>query len=163
MTSDNDSKEFVSVKKITVTMSVTPEQYSLVKKWSEMVPTLYMLDICVVGATKLNNSMLKRMERKAKLVNHLRNLDRENNGFSYLIKNITIASKGVSHEKCYELFYKLTHCVYFSSSLHNFFLPKLLKKGHCNRNISNILYLLLLSYRRFLARFAFLYICPFHS
>ena len=84
MTSDNDSKEFVSAKKTTVTMSVTPEQYSLVKKWSEMVPTLYMLDICVVGATKLNSSVLKRMERKAKLVNHLRNLDRENNGFSYL-------------------------------------------------------------------------------
>ncbi|WP_052658135.1 hypothetical protein [Shewanella algae] len=84
MSSDSDSKEFVSGQTITMTMSMTPELHSMMKEWSARVPTLYMLDICVVGVTKLNEDALKRMERKAKLVEHLRYLDREYNSFSYL-------------------------------------------------------------------------------
>ncbi|WP_020559797.1 hypothetical protein [Thiofilum flexile] len=45
---------------------------------------LYMLDICVVSATKLTSTSLEKNPRKVALLNRLRELDRPNNSFSYL-------------------------------------------------------------------------------
>lgn len=81
---DDNSQEFVAGQEITMKMTLTPEQYSMFKEWSAIVPTLYMLDICVVGATKLTEESLKNQPRKANLVTELRNLDKPNNCFSYL-------------------------------------------------------------------------------
>jgi hypothetical protein len=82
---DKNNKEFVAGHEITIQMKLTPSQCSVIQKWSENVPTLYMLDICVVGATKFSEEMLKKQPRKAKLVTTIRNLDRPDNGFSYLL------------------------------------------------------------------------------
>jgi hypothetical protein len=80
----DNSQEFIAGQEITMKMTLTPEQYSMFKEWSAIVPTLYMLDICVVGATKLTEESLKNQPRKASLITELRNLDRTNNCFSYL-------------------------------------------------------------------------------
>lgn len=81
---DDNSQEFVAGQEITMKMTLTPELYSMLNEWSAIVPTLYMLDICVVGATKLTEESLKSQPRKANLVTELRNLDSPNNCFSYL-------------------------------------------------------------------------------
>lgn len=77
-------KEFTSGNSITLKMQLTPEQYSMMREWSLSIPTLYMLDICVVSATKLTSASLEDNPRKARLIKHLRELDRPNNSFSYL-------------------------------------------------------------------------------
>lgn len=77
-------KEFIGSDRITLEMQATPEQFNVIREWSLSIPTLYMLDICVVSATKLTNSSLDKQPRKANLVNYLRELDRPNNSFSYL-------------------------------------------------------------------------------
>lgn len=77
-------KEFFSGQEITMKMTLTPEQYSFFEEWSAQIPTLYMLDICVVSATKLSEESLIKEPRKARLVNKLHYLDRDNNCFSYL-------------------------------------------------------------------------------
>lgn len=82
--SDEISQEFVAGQEITMQMMLTPQQYSMLKEWSAIVPTLYMLDICVVGATKLTDQSLTKHPRKANLVALLRTLDRPKNCFSYL-------------------------------------------------------------------------------
>jgi hypothetical protein len=83
MDKQEECQEFTSGKTITLKMSLTPEQHNMMKEWSLSVPTLYMLDICVVNATKLTNASLVKDHRKAKLVNYLRELDRPANCFSY--------------------------------------------------------------------------------
>lgn len=83
MDKQEDCQEFTSGKTITLKMSLTPEQLYMMNEWSLSVPTLYMLDICVVNATKLSNASLYKDHRKAKLVNYLRELDRPANCFSY--------------------------------------------------------------------------------
>lgn len=77
-------KKFISGESITLNMKFTQEQYSMMREWSLSIPTLYMLDICVVSATKLTSDSLEKNPRKANLINHLRELDRPNNSFSYL-------------------------------------------------------------------------------
>lgn len=77
-------KEFISGNSITLKMQLTPEQHSMMREWSLSIPTLYMLDICVVSATKLTSASLENNPRKANLINYLRELDRPNNCFSYL-------------------------------------------------------------------------------
>lgn len=84
MDNQDTVKEFVSGRSISVKMELTPEQQSMMREWSLSIPTLYMLDICVVSATKLTNASLKENPRKANLINYLRELDRPNNCFSYL-------------------------------------------------------------------------------
>ncbi|HHF2959468.1 TPA: hypothetical protein ACPJ0D_004706 [Vibrio diabolicus] len=81
---DNNLQQFVAGQEITMKMTLTPEQVAMFKEWSAMVPTLYLLDICVVGATKLSEETLERRPRKAKLISTLRDLDRPNNCVSYL-------------------------------------------------------------------------------
>jgi hypothetical protein len=76
--------EFTNGNSITLETQLTPEQYKMMREWSLSIPTLYMLDICVVSATKLTSASLEKNPRKANLVNHLRELDRPNNCFSYL-------------------------------------------------------------------------------
>ena len=77
-------KEFTSGNSITLEMKVTPEDYSRVREWSLSIPTLYILDICVVSATKYTSASLENQPRKANLVNKLRELNLPNNCFSYL-------------------------------------------------------------------------------
>ncbi len=81
---DKSSQEFVASQEITMKMTLTPEQCSMFNEWSAMVPTLYLLDICVVGATKLSEESLGNQPRKADLIAVLRDLDRANNCISYL-------------------------------------------------------------------------------
>lgn len=76
--------EFTNVNSITLEMRITPEEHKMMKEWSLSIPTLYMLDICVVSATKLTSASLEKNPRKANLINRLRELDRSNNCFSYL-------------------------------------------------------------------------------
>lgn len=77
-------QEFYSGQQITLQMSLTREQYSAVAEWSANIPTLYFLDICAVGATKLTEAALETNHRKSRLVAHLRKLDKPQNCFSYL-------------------------------------------------------------------------------
>lgn len=84
MDNQDTIKEFVSGSSITVKMELTPEQQNMMREWSLSIPTLYMLDICVVSATKLTSASLEKNPRKANLINYLRELDRPNNCFSYL-------------------------------------------------------------------------------
>ncbi|WP_024297002.1 hypothetical protein [Methylomicrobium lacus] len=77
-------QEFHSGQQITLQMSLTREQYSALAEWSASIPTLYFLDICVVGATKLTDATLETNPRKSRLVAHLRELDKPRNCFSYL-------------------------------------------------------------------------------
>lgn len=77
-------KEFTAGRSITLQMQLTPDQLSMMRQMSKRIPTLYMLDICVVSATKLKNASLENNPRKTKLVNDLRELDVSNNCFSYL-------------------------------------------------------------------------------
>ncbi|HAS6185837.1 TPA: hypothetical protein I7160_20910 [Vibrio vulnificus] len=77
-------KEFIGGDSITFKTQLTPEQHNMMREWSLSIPTLFMLDICVVSVTKLNSEQLHKNPRKAKLVNYLRELDRPNNCFSYL-------------------------------------------------------------------------------
>lgn len=84
MDNQDTVKEFVSGGSITVNMQLTPEQQRMMREWSLSIPTLYILDICVVNATKLTSASLKKNPRKNNLVNYLRELDRPNNCFSYL-------------------------------------------------------------------------------
>lgn len=67
-----------------VNMQLTPDQVEFFRQWAANVPTLCFLDICVVGATKLSKEQLGKSERKAKIVERLRSLDKPQNGFSYL-------------------------------------------------------------------------------
>lgn len=84
MTSQNTSQEFHRGPQMTLQMQATPEQLALLTEWAASVPALHFLDICVVGATKLSDAALDRDARKARLVAHLRNLDRPQHAFSYL-------------------------------------------------------------------------------
>ncbi|HEM6824604.1 hypothetical protein IC789_05765 [Acinetobacter seifertii] len=76
--------EFTKSDSITLTMQLNQDQAHLIREWSLSIPTLYMLDICVVSATKLDNAQLETNPRKAKVINILRELDRPQNSFSYL-------------------------------------------------------------------------------
>lgn len=85
MTSNKQDTEFVCGNEIKMTLSLTPEQATAMQAWSDAIPTLYMLDICVVNATKLSEEALIADARKAALVRSLRQLDRPQNSFSYLL------------------------------------------------------------------------------
>lgn len=84
MDNQESVKEFTIGSSITLEMQLTPEQQKIMREWSLNTPTLYMMDICVVSATKLTSASLENNPRKADLINNLRELDRPNNCFSYL-------------------------------------------------------------------------------
>jgi hypothetical protein len=68
-----------------ITIQQTSAQYAVLKEWSANIPTMYFLDICVVGATKLSRDQLEKNDRKAQMVGNLENLDRPQHAFSYLL------------------------------------------------------------------------------
>ncbi len=70
---------------ITLTFDATPENVSWLKAWSDAVPTLHFLDICVASLTKPGSTAAVRDPRKAALLARLRELDRPYNSFSYLL------------------------------------------------------------------------------
>lgn len=76
MNNKENVKEFTKSDSITLTMPFNPELVNMMREWYLSVPTLYMLDICVVSATKLKSSSLEANPRKAKLIDQLRELDR---------------------------------------------------------------------------------------
>lgn len=84
MDNQENVKEFTAANTITMEMHPSPEQQRMMREWSLRIPTLYMLDICAVSATKLTSASLEENPRKANLVNYLRELDRPNNCFSYI-------------------------------------------------------------------------------
>lgn len=84
MNNQETVKEFTKADSLTLTMQLNSEQANMMREWALSIPTLYMLDICVVSATKLKSSSLETNSRKAKLVNFLHELDRPQNSFSYL-------------------------------------------------------------------------------
>lgn len=84
MNNKENVKEFTKSDSITLTMPFNRELASMMREWALSVPTLYMLDICVVSATKLKSSSLEANPRKAKLIDHLRELDKPQHSFSYL-------------------------------------------------------------------------------
>jgi len=100
---NDDSDEFIAGQEITMKMTPTPEKLSIIREWSAIVPTLYMLDICVVGATKLTEKSLEEKPEKANLVAALRNLDRPNNCFSYLCALMEKVSDSRGHLSFEEL------------------------------------------------------------
>ncbi|MGW5961059.1 hypothetical protein ACWFOD_24790, partial [Methylorubrum thiocyanatum] len=85
MTSDNNANEFRRGHRLQLQMEVTPEQFAVFKEWSASVPTLYFLDICVVSATKQSQSVAEDNSSKSAIVQRLRNLDRPQHSFSYLL------------------------------------------------------------------------------
>ena len=84
MVEQEGPKEFRSGQQITLQLSLNREEYAALEKWSASIPTLYFLDICVVGVTKLVDSALENNPRKSRLASHLRELDKPQNCFSYL-------------------------------------------------------------------------------
>jgi hypothetical protein len=84
MEEHDNPQEFHSGQQITLQARLTPEQYAILAEWSTSIPTLYFLDICVVGATKLTDAALGTNLRKSRLVAQLRDLDKPQNCFSYL-------------------------------------------------------------------------------
>lgn len=84
MVEQEGPKEFKSGQQITLQLSLNREEYAALAEWSASIPTLYFLDICVVGVTKLVDSALENNPRKSRLASHLRELDKPQNCFSYL-------------------------------------------------------------------------------
>jgi hypothetical protein len=70
---------------MTMTFEATPEILAFMRRWSDEVPTLYFLDICVTNATKLSLQALEKDTRKGALVTRLKELDKPQNSFSYLL------------------------------------------------------------------------------
>ncbi len=80
----DNSQKFVAGSEMTMSIKPTSDEYPLIRAWAAMVPTLHMLDICVVGATKLKEDALKKDPRKTRLIDELRKLDQSHHSFSYL-------------------------------------------------------------------------------
>lgn len=85
MTSDDNRGEFRRGPQLKVTMELTVQQHAALQEWSASIPTLYFLDICVVNLTKPSRGPADRSSRKAAIVQRLRNLDRPQHSFSYLL------------------------------------------------------------------------------
>ncbi|WP_434728267.1 hypothetical protein ACLN6O_05240 [Acinetobacter sp. PVC-6A] len=83
MSKDN-FKEFAARKEITFTFKNQPGLKEIFETWSRMVPTLFLLDICVVGVTKLNRNTLDSNNRKAKYIDLLKTYDEPHYCFSFL-------------------------------------------------------------------------------
>lgn len=61
------------------------ELIDMLKEWSDSVPTLYFLDICVVSYIKSFLEKEKIDERKSRCIERLKELDRSQHRFSYLL------------------------------------------------------------------------------
>ena len=86
MVSETETGErFNRGQSITVTVDATPENVAWLKAWSDAVPTLHFVDICVASLTKPASTAAPRDPRKTALLARLRELDRPHNSFSYLL------------------------------------------------------------------------------
>jgi len=103
MDNQDTVKEFVSGRSISVKMELTPEQQSMMREWSLSIPTLYMLDICVVSATKLTNASLKENPRKAKeKVSDSRGLDTDEELERKILSDLESMKKFFTSARIYE-------------------------------------------------------------
>lgn len=84
MVSDQNERKFKKRNQIAMSGQLTQQQVDLLKAWSELVPTLYFLDICVVDLTKKKKEAIAS-ERKTELFDRLKKLDQPQHGFSYLL------------------------------------------------------------------------------
>lgn len=97
MTSHDSASEFRRGPQLRVQMELTREQHAAMKEWSASVPTLYFLDICVVNIAKRSAEAFEGDARKASIASCLRDLDRPQNSFSYLLALIEKTSDSQSH------------------------------------------------------------------
>ncbi|MTC40822.1 hypothetical protein [Providencia sp. wls1921] len=81
---DEKHTEFHRQKSIKLTFDADPKLIEFLDAWSRMVPTLYLLDICLVSMTKLSSESIDQDERKKRWVSELKKLDCEQNTFSYM-------------------------------------------------------------------------------
>ncbi len=79
------AEEFRRGPQITLTFEASPEQNALMRRWSDAIPTLYFLDICVANITKRPRKEVEGDARKAALFDRLKELDKQQNSFSYLL------------------------------------------------------------------------------
>lgn len=83
---ETESEErFSRGQSITMTFDATPENFAWLRAWSDTVPTLYFVDICVASLTKPGSTAAARDPRKSALLGRLRELDKPHNSFSYLL------------------------------------------------------------------------------
>lgn len=82
--SNGNFKEFSVKNEITLTFKNQPGLKDFFEAWSRMVPTLFLLDICVVGLTKLDRDNLDNNNRKAKFIDVLKKYDETQHCFSLL-------------------------------------------------------------------------------
>lgn len=85
MTSPGPGTEFRRGPQVSFTVEAILEFDAFVRQWSDAVPTLYFVDICVANAVKLSQDKLARDARKTSLIDRLRRLDKPQNSFSFLL------------------------------------------------------------------------------
>src|ERR1700735_5326473 len=85
MTSRDIENKIHSASRMTVQFQATQEQYAFLQEWAASIPAVYFLDICAVNVTKCSSEAIERDERKENLINYLRNLDKPQHAFSYLL------------------------------------------------------------------------------
>jgi hypothetical protein len=85
MASPGPGEEFRRGNQITLTFESSPELNAYLEKWSDEVPTLYFVDICVANVTKLSRNTVEGDARRTAWVNYLKRLDKPHNSFSYLL------------------------------------------------------------------------------
>jgi len=66
-------------------ISLTLGEYNKFSDFTSSIPTLYFLDICLVNVAKLRSASLTKDQRKVNWFNRLRDLDRPQHSFSYLL------------------------------------------------------------------------------
>jgi hypothetical protein len=99
MSTTETGERFSRGQSITMMFDATPENVAWLKAWSDAVPTLHFVDICVASLIKPGSTAAVRDPRKAALLARLRELDRPHNSFSYLLalaEKVTDTRHGLS-------------------------------------------------------------------
>jgi len=78
-------EEFRRGPQIRLTSEASPELDALMSRWSDEIPTLYFVDICVANVTKRSRQAVEGDARKAALFDRLKELDKQQHSFSYLL------------------------------------------------------------------------------
>ncbi len=85
MASPGSGEEFRCGPQIKLTFESSPELNALMRRWSDEIPTLYFVDICVANVTKRSRKAVEGDARKAALFDRFKELDKRQNSFSYLL------------------------------------------------------------------------------
>lgn len=85
MSGRKTGERFSRAQRINLPFEATPENVAWLKAWSDVVPTLHFIDICVASLIKPGSTAAARDPRKASLIAHLKELDKPHNSFSYLL------------------------------------------------------------------------------